>query len=946
MRLFFVCLFFILTLSSFASWNNVVDNFDNNTIGYGSHTWQICTYDDEWIYFANNAGLIEYNDNSWNILKPLHREGLRSVMHSSKSNRIYTGEFSFFGFYTVDRNGNHHYTSLSDSLPGIFKQNIWNIKEVDNVVYFQADRSVVKYVNNELFVIEVNKRITSSQIVDGSLFLGLSDGLYMLAGHNVQKQEGLEIEGTNIIRSIYDYGDYILVACSDGVYLYDPLKKQSEKLDLGINEEIKEDVIFSSALRGDKLALGTVQGGVYIYDLNDNTYLHIDNTKGLQSNTVLALAFTNDYLWVGQDGGIDRISLDESLRNLYTETKRIGTGYCAQVIDDILYLGTNRGLYYLKNPFETSPKLISINNAKGQVWNISKLGDNLFSMQDRGLFYLDNGKATPISRMSNVRAIVAVPNTDNTKAIVNANGKLLMIEKNAGVWREANSIGGYIGDFSSMFFVNDYELWFSTLEDVGRIKLNEDYTDVVSRVYYSLEDKKAARINSLKLIGEDICVTSDNSIYKFSHNRGIFVKKTNNKIKLNDNRIITDLHSCGDSIVLVGREFVSVGTRGGAFQTIYLGDKVKISPQAKVIAVDSLLILPQDKGFSILDINRSLGKIEKFKVSVNRLYNTDPKDTILYSRSFYENKPSIVLPYKLNSLRFECGNTENNNSNSGVLYRYKLGYKEPWSELTTRTTKEYGNIRSGNHTFYVQAKFFDGTEATDEIQIRILPPWYFSNWAFLLYMILLILFILLFVKLIQRYTVKKQNIIIAHKDKELKSQQQEFGRQISLQADIISQLEKDKIELDLKHKSQELANMMINQENQNATFIKVKDSLAKIRRMVKTEKAEKVIELIDQMNRQLDIKATSEQVKKKIESEFDIAQDKVLSKLEKIHPDLSYNERLMCAYIKMGLSSKEIAPMLNISTRGVETLRYRIRKKFNLERGDSLTSHLNNALGV
>jgi DNA-binding CsgD family transcriptional regulator len=48
----------------------------------------------------------------------------------------------------------------------------------------------------------------------------------------------------------------------------------------------------------------------------------------------------------------------------------------------------------------------------------------------------------------------------------------------------------------------------------------------------------------------------------------------------------------------------------------------------------------------------------------------------------------------------------------------------------------------------------------------------------------------------------------------------------------------------------------------------------------------------------------------------------------------------MCAFIKMQLSSKEIAPLLNISVRGVETLRYRLRRKFELSREDSLTSFL------
>ena len=67
-----------------------------------------------------------------------------------------------------------------------------------------------------------------------------------------------------------------------------------------------------------------------------------------------------------------------------------------------------------------------------------------------------------------------------------------------------------------------------------------------------------------------------------------------------------------------------------------------------------------------------------------------------------------------------------------------------------------------------------------------------------------------------------------------------------------------------------------------------------------------------------------------------------MERLRKLHPDLNQNERLMCAYLKMDLTTKEIAPLLNISVRGVETIRYRLRKKFDLRRENNLTDYLNN----
>jgi DNA-binding CsgD family transcriptional regulator len=54
-------------------------------------------------------------------------------------------------------------------------------------------------------------------------------------------------------------------------------------------------------------------------------------------------------------------------------------------------------------------------------------------------------------------------------------------------------------------------------------------------------------------------------------------------------------------------------------------------------------------------------------------------------------------------------------------------------------------------------------------------------------------------------------------------------------------------------------------------------------------------------------------------------------------PDLHKNERKLCAYLRLGLSSKEIASLLNISLRSVETFRYRLRKKLGLQPRESIT---------
>ena len=51
-----------------------------------------------------------------------------------------------------------------------------------------------------------------------------------------------------------------------------------------------------------------------------------------------------------------------------------------------------------------------------------------------------------------------------------------------------------------------------------------------------------------------------------------------------------------------------------------------------------------------------------------------------------------------------------------------------------------------------------------------------------------------------------------------------------------------------------------------------------------------------------------------------------LSKLKEAHPSLTKNDLKLCAYLRLNLSSKEIAPLLNISVHSVEIKRYRLRK--------------------
>lgn len=77
-----------------------------------------------------------------------------------------------------------------------------------------------------------------------------------------------------------------------------------------------------------------------------------------------------------------------------------------------------------------------------------------------------------------------------------------------------------------------------------------------------------------------------------------------------------------------------------------------------------------------------------------------------------------------------------------------------------------------------------------------------------------------------------------------------------------------------------------------------------------------------------------------LEKRLDLMQDDLHHKLRKACPSLSLEDIHLCNLIRMNLSTKELANMLNLSIRGVETRRYRLRKKLGLGREDSLVDYL------
>ena len=76
------------------------------------------------------------------------------------------------------------------------------------------------------------------------------------------------------------------------------------------------------------------------------------------------------------------------------------------------------------------------------------------------------------------------------------------------------------------------------------------------------------------------------------------------------------------------------------------------------------------------------------------------------------------------------------------------------------------------------------------------------------------------------------------------------------------------------------------------------------------------------------------------EAHFDQVHENFLRNLRNAYPNLTPKDQKLCAYLRMNLTTKEIAPLMNISVRGVEISRYRLRKKLELETDTNLVDFI------
>lgn len=851
--------------------------------------WDICSAPNGIVYMAADQGLLEYDGKTWNAFKG--SKGFTRSLWVAGDSLIYTGSDLDFGVWKKNKYQQFDYTSLYPFQEVVqdINEEFWQIHQLNNDIIFVSSQNLYVHKNRQLVRIAAPFKFSNSFLVNDTLyFADEKNGLYVFDGFSLKKLFEYPDKAIFHISGIYQHeGGLVIITRDSGLYRF--ANGNLIQVQNALSENLKTAKVFSFEPVGHtQIAIGTVLKGLYITDLDGKIIHRINRSKGLPSNTVLALHFSPwGKLWMGMDYGVSALNLKNDFTTFYDYKGEYGAGYAALLKDGQFYLGTNQGLYHAKweelsnDMAHFSFQLIP--ETEGQVWTLEQIDNSLWMGHDKGLFAV---RENAVERVGGPAGVWTVLPYKNYLLTGNYNG-ISIFEKSGGKWTFIKKMNLISGSCNQVIAEKDNILWVN-IPNFGIIRVELD-------AELNPSDRLIFRENIFK----------GNDHYLLQNEQGI--------------HLVTD-----------------------QFQYTYNAAKkefVKVPQSITPPAVEGLLpgiyrphilhpdyaFFPTHNGFVLKRLksdNDTTGSNYTVVLREIEAFNNDEK-VVVY--------PGMKAPYRLNNfrIRYIVPNCEE------VLYQYQLNDTGRWSEWAPDNSIALIGIDAGSNTLSVRAKVNGKVlPGVYSVSLRVAPPWH-RSWPVLVgYFVLAVLagYAILLWK--ERSLKKQKEKLLLEEQNALKAQAEKHQQALSQIEQERLQAEYDQMKQQLRTKTIELATKAKENEARNRLLLALKEKYEIAQENPAIAKMK-----WKEMERMLDSYLLVED--NTFEIQMDELHQEFFKKMKAQFPSLSNHDLRLCAYLKTGMDSKKIAEILNIQPSSFYISRSRLRKKLELNADENLYDFLN-----
>jgi len=925
-----------------------IKNYPRKVTQAGQQNWMIDQDSSGIMYFANNEGLLEFNGFDWSV-KPLPNN---SIIRSLKviRDKVYVGGFNELGYFERDLSSALHYRSLIDLLPEIHRDfgDVWKIYSVGKDIVFQSFKCVLYFNGTEFYrIIPAPVLFHFSYSLGGELYVNdIENGMYRVAPERLVLMPGLEaLKGKEIWGMESRDNGILLATANDGLFLYKNFELEEWKVEA--TNYLKKNQVYSMLQLSDgKLAFGTIQNGLLICDKNGRIIKTLNRENGIQNNTILSMkqdSYSN--LWLGLDNGVDYLQINSPF-SYFSHSDGLSAGYASASYEDRLYLGTNQGVFMetwsaLRGEEEHS-KFSIIEETRGQVWSLNLIDDKLFCGHNNGFFQIENGQAKVICEKPGGWMLSQTPSNKKLMVGGNYNG-FVLFKKIKGEWKYVQDIVGFSESARVFEWGNEHTLWMSHgFKGIFKLEFSPNYDSILRYELYGKNNGLPSDFGmEINKWDDEIAVSSSAGIFSFSDTEQKF-RLNKEKTALFAGRLPLKLIEDKDKNVwfftdnnlgvLRKQEDGNYSSITTPFTTI---SNNYINGFQHLNAMDATnVIFGSDNGFIHYDPSIAKSYDYLFQVYISQIEFLK-KDSVLSNTNLIQYT-NISQPFKNkeNHFVFNFGASDYENTDNLRFSAFLEGYDDDWDSWSEKRTREYTNLHEGEYTFRVRAENgFKTVGNQASYSFLILPPWYKTWWAYLIYFILF-----LALSLAVAYFVNLQAGILKRKEKieqlRIRRQNENKIKREKLQAEKeLIRLKNDQLKSEMLGKDKELANSTLQMIQKNKLLTRLKLELDKMNAKTKDDLIRNHNQaLIRRINREIEDKNQW----RVFEEHFEAVHEEFLKRLREQYPDLSPRERKLATYLRLNISTKEIALLMNISPRGVEVARYRLRRKFNLDRGMNL----------
>ncbi|MCB0532942.1 MAG: response regulator [Lewinellaceae bacterium] len=747
----------------------IIRNYNSREYSASAQNWAVLQDNRGMLYVGNNECLLEYDGHTWSRINGTNG-GVFSLA-ADTSGTIYVGGAGDFGYLQTDPSGARRYISLSAQLPESARNFgvVRSVHMLGDTVFFQSRQTLFLYHQQRLDTYPIPDSYLRAYAVNNRYFIKLAGkGLCHWNKNKFELLPGGERFSAETIAFLLPFPQNRLLigTLTNGIWVYDPRTGACTRPERfqALQAVLSNDELYHGLrLPAGGYALATLSGGIYLTDAEGVLQRQINRGLGLNDNTVHFLFLDRQQgLWAAMNHGLDRISLRAPFQYWDQALGLDAAVLCIKRHHGTLYVGTNLGLYAMvqaNDPSEPSRFKLVDPAHRDQIFALETIAapgqpqTQLLLATGSGLYTLQSDNNMRRLHEADLGPFYSLAVSGTQSGVVFAGG-------NKGV-----------------FHISQLHQGWTIPKPIGATNLliRSVAEDAQGRIWAGTRNRGV------------VCLTPDG---QGGYSARTFAQM-NGKPAMGDHRIF----QWGERLLFRSSEFgaFQFDSTSQAFQPLYFTEDQSRNARPVWVAAtgprrNTWVWAPSANGtqlewlienadsnwtrvyqpFGVLPDIRDLfqggfytenealawmgGALGLYRFEAGAMPDTSyyqqaytvllrsvraNTDSTLIQDFHGNNATPFSLAHQLNSLAFqfaalgfEC--PEN------TLYSFLLeGYDRNWSAWSPKTEKEYTNLPPGTYRFRVRARNAFAREAhAGAFSFTILPPWYQTWWAYLLYLAL------------------------------------------------------------------------------------------------------------------------------------------------------------------------------------------------------------------